>query len=128
MTQMLELLEPSARAARTAAGRAYEMERGLADIGGLRAAFHAYRTAAAAEPPSRASLAGSTEEQLFFLAFAQLWCTAMAPEVEMLYALQSRHAPPRARVNGAVAQVPEFAEAFACAADTPMNPADRCGV
>jgi predicted metalloendopeptidase len=38
------------------------------------------------------------------------------------------HALPRFRVNGPASNMPEFARAFSCAADSPMVRADRCEV
>jgi predicted metalloendopeptidase len=100
----------------------------LADIGGLRAAHRAFRAHVEEQPPAARALTGFTDEQVFFLAYAQLWCTVIPPEIEFALSLHSSHAPPRFRVNGAVSQVPEFAEAFSCAPATRMNPPDRCGV
>lgn len=36
------------------------------------------------------------------------------------------HAPPRARINIPLANMPEFAKAFNCPKDSPMNPTKRC--
>ena len=38
------------------------------------------------------------------------------------------HSPPRFRVDGVVADVPVFAEAFSCAEGSPMRPAKVCAV
>jgi putative endopeptidase len=43
-------------------------------------------------------------------------------------ALSDPHSPPRYRVNGPLANLPEFAEAFGCAAGTKMRPANACEV
>jgi predicted metalloendopeptidase len=38
------------------------------------------------------------------------------------------HAPPRWRVNGVLADLPAFAEAFACKEGSAMRPATVCSV
>ena len=38
------------------------------------------------------------------------------------------HAPPKFRVYGALRNLPEFSQAFQCAAGTPMHPAQTCTV
>ncbi len=99
----------------------------IADIGGLKLAWSAFREAQKAEP-DRALADGYTEEQLFFLAYGQSWCEKERPEYLDLLAKTNPHAPPRFRVNGAVADVPAFAEAFSCKEGTPMRPAKVCAV
>ncbi len=62
----------------------------------------------------------------FFVAYAQTLCTVQgdgAPEID---ALRDPHAPARSRINSVVADAPEFARAFACRADAPMAPVQRC--
>jgi len=38
------------------------------------------------------------------------------------------HAPPMWRVNGALRNLPQFAEAFGCKAGAPMAPVARCAI
>src|SRR4029077_14462796 len=94
----------------------------IADIGGVKLAYTAYREArkGAAET---ISADGYTEDQVFFLAYGQSWCQKERPELLELMAKTNPHSPPRYRVNGVVADVPAFAEAFACKEGAPMRPA-----
>lgn len=96
----------------------------IADIGGYRAAYRAYKAAGAAP----ANVPGLTDDQLFFVAAAQSWCVKASPEIEKMRILSDTHSPPRFRVNGPLANLPEFAEAFSCAQGTAMRPANACEV
>src|SRR5262249_51908325 len=70
----------------------------IADIGGLKLAFKAFHEARkGAKDAARAG--GYSEDQLFFLAYAQSWCEKSRPEVEVLRAKTNPHSPPRYRVN-----------------------------
>lgn len=100
----------------------------IADLGGLRAAFSAYRASAAAEGPEASPVAGLTPEQLFFVAYAQSWCEVTAPETARVLHTIDPHAPAHFRVNGSVMSLPAFAETFTCAPGAPMNPVSRCEV
>ncbi len=99
----------------------------IADLGGLKQAFTAYRNWEAKNGKAK-GVAGLTSDQLFFVAYAQSWCTLRTPEVEQMYATVDPHSPPKFRVNGAVTNFPAFAEAFQCSAGAPMSPAQRCEV
>ncbi|HEX2254694.1 MAG TPA: M13 family metallopeptidase, partial [Thermoanaerobaculia bacterium] len=104
----------------------------IADIGGLKQAHSAYRLwkerqAAAGAAPAPAP-GGLTDEQLFFVAFGQVWCSVASPEYERLRVSVDPHSPHRFRVRGPVSNNPAFAAAFGCEAGTPMAPADRCEV
>jgi putative endopeptidase len=62
----------------------------------------------------------------FFVAYAQTLCAFQndgAPEVDLL---RDPHAPASSRINSVVADSPEFARAFSCAAGAPMVPPSRC--
>lgn len=85
----------------------------IADLGGLILAWEAWQkeTAGATLEP----LDGLTPEQRFFVGFAQWACSAERPESLRLHAATDPHSPPRYRVNGVVANMPEFGRAFACA-------------
>lgn len=96
----------------------------IADIGGYRSAYRAYKAAGA--PP--ANVPGLTDDQLFFVAAAQSWCVVASPEIEKMRALSDSHSPAKYRVLGPLQNLPEFAEAFGCAEGTPMRPANSCEV
>jgi putative endopeptidase len=99
----------------------------IADLGGVKLAFRAYRAmrAGAAEV---VEADGFSEDQQFFLAQAQAWCGKMHDETLRMLVQTNPHSPPRFRVNGPLSNLPEFAEAFQCAPGTPMRPAKTCSV
>jgi predicted metalloendopeptidase len=99
----------------------------IADIGGVKIALAAYREARNGAP-ERLVADGYTEDQLFFLAYGQSWCEKERPEYLELLAKTNPHSPPRYRVNGVLADVPAFAEAFACKEGAAMRPAKVCAV
>jgi putative endopeptidase len=100
----------------------------IADLGGLKLAFSAYR--ASREGRAEPGVAGFTPEQALFISYAQAWCTAIRPEYARLRASVDPHSPPRWRVNGPLANLAEFQQAFSCPAGSPMVRAgdSRCEV
>ena len=96
-----------------------------ADNGGLRLALMAYMATTATKP---ATLDGFTPEQRFFLGFGQIWCEHSRPEIARMLAQTDPHSPGKARVNGVVSNMPEFAKAFSCKADAPMVRQTQCRV
>jgi putative endopeptidase len=101
----------------------------VADIGGLKLAWRGYRAArvrAGARPEIRAGAFG--EDQMFFLAFGQLWCERRRPEAVDQQVRTDYHSPARFRVNGAASQLAEFGKTFSCPAGAPMRPATTCSV
>lgn len=97
----------------------------IADMGGLKLAYQAYqrhkKAHAAQIKPS--PVAGLSDDQLLFVAFAQTWCSISSPEDERRRLRTDSHSPPPQRVNVTVSTLPEFAQTFSCAPGTPMNPA-----
>ena len=87
----------------------------IADLGGLRIAYLGLERALDGKP--RGKSGGFTPEQRVFLAFAQAWRSRVRPEQERLRLLTDSHSPPRYRVQGPLANLPEFSRAFACPAD-----------
>ena len=65
-----------------------------------------------------------TNNQLFFLSFAQVWCDISTPEAEHLSAMEDAHSPPRLRVLGTLSNSKQFADEFSCKPGTMMNPLD----
>ena len=100
----------------------------IADIGGLKLGLLALTAWQKDHPEERRHVEGLTDEQLFFLAYAQSWCTKETPQVKELHAHADPHSPPNWRVNGPMPDVPAFATAFQCKAGTPMNPGKVCSV
>ncbi|XP_043262340.1 endothelin-converting enzyme homolog isoform X1 [Colletes gigas] len=101
----------------------------IADNGGLKAAYHAYIT----KPKSykdQLPLPGLnlTHRQLFFLNFAQVWCSAATSEAIALQIEKDSHCPPKYRVIGPLSNLPEFATEFNCSNGSRMNPVHKCEV
>jgi endothelin-converting enzyme/putative endopeptidase len=98
----------------------------VADLGGTYLAYVAWKAATAQQ--TLANLDGFTPDQRFFIGMAQWACSNERPERERLLALTNPHSPTRYRVNGVVANLPEFAKAFACKAGQPMVREKPCKV
>ncbi len=84
----------------------------IADIGGLRVAYAAFKLASKDKKPG--PIDGFTPDQRFFIAFAQSWRTNERPEAVRLHVASDVHSPVRWRVLGSVANFPEFLQAFGC--------------
>jgi len=99
----------------------------IADFGGIKAAHAGYQTWARgkSEPTLIQGLSG---EQLFFLGFAQGWCTHETDESQRLRATIDPHSPPRERVNVPLAHFPGFWAAWQCQPGTPMRAENACEV
>lgn len=100
----------------------------IADAGGLKQAWSAYKIAEARSGAEPRALEQISNDQLFFVSFAQAWCAHATPEVERRLLTTDSHAPPRFRAIGAIANNPFFAEVFSCKPDAAMVPAQRCTV
>ena len=98
----------------------------IADLGGVKMAFRAYRSLRKGATPIEAD--GFSEDQQFFLAVGQAWCSKDRPAEVQRRLTVDPHAPPKFRVYGALRNLPEFATAFSCSAGTPMKPAQACTI
>lgn len=99
----------------------------IADNAGVMLAFHAL-VEMRAGANERIVADGFTEEQQFFLATGQAWCTKARDEWARMAAQVDPHSPPKLRVNGSLSNTPAFWEAFSCEEGTPMRPANACRV
>ena len=100
----------------------------IGDLGGVRLAHRALAKALLGRPvPVRGGL---TAEQRFFVAWARSRAEAARPDAERALAKSDPHAPGRFRVNGTLANLPEFQQAFRCDANAKMvrPPDKRCTV
>ncbi len=107
----------------------------IADLGGLGLAYQAWMDSrlkdASPKPLEKDQIPGSrrwSEEQQFFLAFAQSWCSKKQEPFARMLVKTDPHSPPKWRVNGSVSQFPKFAEAFQCQLGSSMAPVERCEV
>ncbi len=101
----------------------------IADLGGLKLAWAAMQAEQAGKPRPE-KLAGFTADQQFFVGYAQAWCYKVREPFARMLAAIDPHAPPPFRVNGPLANLPQFANAFGCRAGTPMArpPQQRCAI
>uniref|UniRef100_A0A4W6F2I3 endothelin-converting enzyme 1 n=1 Tax=Lates calcarifer TaxID=8187 RepID=A0A4W6F2I3_LATCA len=101
----------------------------IADNGGLKAAYHAYRSWVQRNgEEKRLPAVNLTNDQLFFVGFAQVWCSVRTPESAHEGLVTDPHSPPRYRVIGTLANSPDFSRHFNCPAGTPMNTGRPCEV
>jgi putative endopeptidase len=106
----------------------------LADLGGMVLALAAWQmevgeaTANSKVLPAEFKADGLTPLQRFFVGNAQWACENTRPEQLRLHARTDPHSPGRWRVNGLVANLPEFQQAFACKPGQPMAPLKRCKI
>jgi predicted metalloendopeptidase len=100
----------------------------IADNGGIKQAFRAWRDHVARAGDEPQLIAGMGNDKLFFIAYAQSWCQLTRPEYEQLLTQVDPHSQPRARINGPLANFPEFSKSFGCAEGTKMHPANPCTV
>uniref|UniRef100_A0A3B4V2J9 Endothelin-converting enzyme 1 n=1 Tax=Seriola dumerili TaxID=41447 RepID=A0A3B4V2J9_SERDU len=99
----------------------------IADNGGLKAAYKAYMNwiKKNGEEATLPAL-GMTNHQLFFVGFAQIWCSVRTPESLHEGLITDPHSPSRYRVIGTISNSQEFSKHFGCKADAPMNPKHKC--
>lgn len=101
----------------------------IADNGGLKAAYRAYKNWVRKNGAEQLlpSL-GLSNDQLFFVGFAQVWCSVRTSESSHEGLITDPHSPSRFRVIGSVSNSQEFAEHFRCPPGSPMNPRNKCEV
>jgi putative endopeptidase len=100
----------------------------LGDLAGARLAYRALQQSMKRHPVPVVD--GFTPEQQFFIAWGQYRGAAESLELQRQMVKSDPHATARYRVNGPLSNMPEFQEAFACKAGSPMvrPPEKRCGV
>jgi endothelin-converting enzyme/putative endopeptidase len=93
----------------------------IADLGGIKLALASMHSKVEDSPEA---------DRAFFTGYAQVWCSALRPELKRVRARTDPHSPPQWRVNGTLSNVQEFARAFSCrAGDAMVRPEDkRCTV
>ncbi|XP_064797210.1 phosphate-regulating neutral endopeptidase PHEX isoform X2 [Oncorhynchus masou masou] len=97
----------------------------IADNGGIREAFKAYRrwieeSRGGIEEPLLPGV-GLNNNQLFFLSYAHVRCNSYRPEAARDQIQSGAHSPPKYRVVGAMSNYEEFRQAFSCPDSSVMN-------
>jgi putative endopeptidase len=90
----------------------------IGDLGGLRMAYRALQIAN--EGKEDPMIDGFTQEQRFFLSFAQVWRQNTTDEAVKLQVQSDPHSPNRLRAIGPLSNMDEFQEAFGCSDDDPV--------
>lgn len=101
----------------------------IADNGALNIAFRAYQNWVS-KYGTEELMPGlkRSSEQLFFLSYAQMWCSTFTPTQIFRRAKTDTHALPIYRVNGVLSNMEEFSKAFNCPKESKLNPTKRCRV
>ncbi|XP_025196928.1 neprilysin-2-like [Melanaphis sacchari] len=108
---------------------AITLDENIADITGLKEAYYAYLRYVDmhGQEPRLPGLEHYSQEQLFFLGYANQYCHYDENDSE--FDNFSSHSPNVVRVRGVLSLSPEFAKAWSCPLGTPMNPKkDKCQI
>ncbi|XP_063542862.1 endothelin-converting enzyme homolog isoform X1 [Cydia strobilella] len=102
----------------------------IADNGGLKASFHAYLDYSRTEAKVNLTLPGLkyNHRQLFFISFAQVWCSSMTKESTKMQIEKDDHTVAKYRVIGPISNLKEFSKEFNCPMGSKMNPKHKCEV
>ncbi|XP_032154307.1 endothelin-converting enzyme 2 isoform X2 [Sapajus apella] len=101
----------------------------IADNGGLKAAYNAYEAWLRKHGEElQLPAVGLTNHQLFFVGFAQVWCSVRTPESSHEGLVTDPHSPARFRVLGTLSNSRDFLRHFSCPVGSPMNPGQLCEV
>ncbi|KTD33805.1 metallopeptidase PepO, peptidase, M13 family [Legionella nautarum] len=95
-----------------------------ADLGGLTLAYHAFQHSKYYK--NAKTINGITPEQQFFLGTAHVWASNIRPEQARNLVTTDPHPPMIYRVNGTLANMPQFQMAFSIPANSAMVNTKRC--
>lgn len=95
-----------------------------ADLGGLILAYHAYHNSK--HYKAAKTIEGVTPEQQFFLSAAHSWAGNIRPQEAKRLVLVDPHPPMKYRVNGTVANMPQFKDAYNIPNNSPMVNKNIC--
>ncbi|XP_055304830.1 neprilysin-2-like [Sitodiplosis mosellana] len=101
----------------------------IADNGGVKGIYEAYQTFVNLNGPDPL-LPGLhyTQNQLFWISAAQLWCAVTRPEFDTIQYTTDFHAPNKFRIIGTFTNMERFSHDFNCPKGTNMNPVYKCEV
>lgn len=95
----------------------------IADLGGLVMGYEAFKKTKQGQSTDK--IGGYTPDQRFFLGYAYAWMVNYTKESLEQRVMSDVHSPSEFRVNGVVANMPEFHKAFGIKAGDKMHRADN---
>ena len=98
----------------------------IADLGGIKLAWIAFHNSPYFKNAS--NIDGFTPDQQFFLGFAHVWASNIRPEEARRRVTTDPHPPAIYRVNGTLANLPQFQQTFDIVAGSPMVNKKRCEI
>ncbi|CAO3633652.1 unnamed protein product [Cunninghamella echinulata] len=102
----------------------------LADNGGLSVAYDTLKAMQASSSSPQYSLLlpniHLSPEQLFYIHFAQSFCSKLSPDSLIQQVSTNNHPPTSIRVNGVIQNSETFASHFNCPIGSSMNPKKKC--
>jgi putative endopeptidase len=98
----------------------------VADLGGTLLAYLAWKHATAGQDLQ--PVGDLTPDQRYFVGMAQWACGSARPEILRMNAITDPHSPDEFRINGVVANLPQFGDAFGCKVGQPMMRENACRV
>ncbi|XP_023288639.1 membrane metallo-endopeptidase-like 1 isoform X1 [Orussus abietinus] len=100
----------------------------MADTVGMQLTYAAFK-AREKDYQKLPGLSTYSDDQLFFLSFANIWCEYRNSENLLFFSkLPSQHSLAEHRVIGTLSNMNGFAEAFECPKNSPMNPLQKCNL
>ena len=100
------------------------MGEATADLGGLILAYRAFKQSD--DYKNAKIIDGFTPDQQFFLGVAHVWAANIRPEQMRNMVTMDPHPPMQYRVNGTLANMPQFQKAFSIPNNSPMVNLNRC--
>ncbi|XP_047126168.1 endothelin-converting enzyme homolog isoform X1 [Hydra vulgaris] len=100
----------------------------IADNGGVKISFQAYEDYLAHREDKVLPNLPFNNRQLFFIGYAQEYCSNVRERTEYIATLSEIHSPAKFRVIGSLSNSKEFASVFRCEKNAAMNPENKCVV
>ncbi|MGD8827811.1 MAG: M13 family metallopeptidase [Gammaproteobacteria bacterium] len=97
-----------------------------ADLGGLTLAWRAFHASEAYKHAK--TINGYTPDQQFFLGAAHVWASNIRPQEARRRVTTDPHPPARYRVNGTLANMPQFQKTYGVKDGSPMVNTHRCKI
>ncbi|XP_020278890.1 neprilysin-like [Pseudomyrmex gracilis] len=107
------------------------LDENMVDSAGIVAAYYAYKNRKARLNETDWRLQGLedySEDQIFFLTYAQFLCESALPEQIREAILWDVHSVKEIRIRGSFSNSREFSKSYNCSLGTPMNPEKKCAL